>query len=320
MKLILLLLISSNILAINYQNVEQALAASDFDTALELVNQLDKNDPDYKKIDYIKALVAMNKGDLDQAEEYIESALELNSEAKIYNLAGGIYGMQAANVSIFSKLGYAKKSKKYLLKAYQAEPDNKDYIIGLLMFNMQAPGIAGGDSDQIEPLLKELEKMDLKSAVQIRTQYIAEEEGKDEALNFISVKVIEHPDDLDYRFFRAFLYSSMEQYQHAYEDYKLITAQKPADWETNETWRNSLYQLGKLASTQNKWLMHGKTSFIEYLTLKNTKNSPPHAWASYRLGLIYQHLQQPQLAQESFMQSLAMNPDKQLQKLLDKLI
>ena len=307
-------------MAVEYSQIRAALNKGEYDLALKLVNQLDKNSPDYNKVDYIKASVAFNKNELDKAEKYIKKALENYPNAKTYNLAGGVYGMQAQNASIFSKLGYAKKSKKYMQKAYEAEPSNENYIDGLIQFNIQAPGIAGGDSDAVEPLLKVLEKINPIRAIQLRTQFIADEEDEEKALKYLSSEMLKRPEVLELRYSRAFIYMKMDENKKAFDDLSYVVDHKPENWQSDNTWASALYQRGKLSSVKKINLEIGRDGFLEYLKMDKINNTPDKSWATYRLGLIYQHLNQEDLAQQSFKKALLMNPEKELKKRLSKVM
>lgn len=320
MKYILILLVSCSVMSSEYAEVEKALKNGEEDKALQLVNQLDKDSPDYHKVDYIKASVAFSQNDLDKAEEYLQSAIKKYPHAETYNLAGGIYGMQAGAVSIFSKLGYAKKSKKYLQLAHEAEPTNVGYISGLIQFNIQAPGLAGGDIDAVEPLLKQLEKLDKKQAVQLRSQFLVEEEDEEAAYKYISQEIDSNPEVLDYWFYRAFLSIQMDEASKAFNDFTYIIENKPDNWELDNTWANALYHRGKLSSVEKINLEIGKESYVEYIAMKVIKGTPDKSWATYRLGLIYQHLNQDDLAEKSFNKAMMMNPEKELKSRLEKLI
>ncbi len=60
--------------------------------------------------------------------------------------------------------------------------------------------------------------------------------------------------------------------------------------------------------------------YLEFLSFDDIKNAPKKSWATYRLGLIYQHLKQDDLAQQSFNKAMAMNPPSNLKKRLKKVL
>lgn len=315
--LLLALMFSINAMAVDYAEVTVALKDGNTDKALQLINQLDKSSPDFDKVDYVKAFVAFDKKDLDSAEEYLEEAIKNYPHAKTYNLAGGIYGSQAGAASIFSKLGYAKKSKKYLQMAYEADPTNANYISGLIQFNIQAPGLAGGDMDAVEPLLKLLDKLDKKLAVRLRTQYLTEDEDEEAALKYITAEINSDPDALNYRYAKAFLLLKMGSEKEAFKEFSYIVDHKPDNWQTDNTWANTLYQRGKLSSVEKIQLEIGRDSYLEYIAMAQVKDTPAKSWATYRLGLIYQHLNQDDLAQKTFEKAMTMNPDDDLKDRLE---
>jgi len=308
-------------MAATESEIDTALKSNDFRVAKMLVKNISQTSPDYGLKDYYRALIALNEGKYDKAEDYIEKALDKKPDAKVYNLAGSVYGVQAREANIFSKLGYAKKSKKNFLKAYNADPNHKDYIISLLQFNIQAPSIAGGDSDQIEPLLEQLEKIDIKSATQLRLQYIADEEGEEQALTFINNKVADNPKALYLLYYRAFLYENAKKHELAYKDFHQIIINQPDDMKSEDfrNWNNSLYRLGRLASIEGKWLQEGQQSFVTYLQLDHDLSIDSKAWANYRLGLIYQQMNNNVAAKKVFTIAKSMKTDKELTKRLKKI-
>ena len=317
MKYLLTLLFSFNAMAVEYSEITSALKDGNKDKALELVNQLGKSSPDFNKVDYVRAIIAFRKNKLDDAEDYIEKAIKHYPHADTYNLAGGIYGSQAGAANIFSKLGYAKKSKKYLQMAYEADPTNVNFISGLIQFNIQAPGLAGGDMDAVEPLLKQLDKLDKNQAVQLRAQYLAEEEDEEAALKYISTEINLNPEALNYRFAKAFILIKMDKSKEAFKEFTYVVDHKPENWKTDNTWANTLYQRGKLCSVEEIYLEIGRDSYLEYINMVQVKGTPDKSWATYRLGLIYQHLDQDSLAQKAFEKALTMSPEKNLKNLLE---
>ncbi|MCF6288197.1 MAG: hypothetical protein L3J53_03045 [Proteobacteria bacterium] len=221
---ILFILLSFNLYAIDFVEVERSLSTGDKVKAEQWLAQIDKSSTDYNKVDYIKARIALQANKLDDAEGYLDKAIKNYPHADTYNLAGGIYGMQAQDASIFFKLGYAKKSKKYLQKAHEADPTNIVYMESLIQFNIQAPGIAGGDSDAVEPLLKKIEKLDNTKAVNLRAQFLAKEEDEATALAYLNKEIAMEPANMDYHLYKGFLLSSMDKPDHAVAVYKVIVA------------------------------------------------------------------------------------------------
>ncbi len=318
--IITLLFFSTYSFASTKDDFYEKLANNDIESAKKIVAQMSKDDPEYQFKDLFETQILFHMGDYEQAQKGIESLLKISPTAEVYHLAGGIYGMRAATAGIFSKLGFAKKSKKNLLKAYQLEPNNKEYIIGLLQFNMQAPGIAGGDSDQIEPLLDQLAKVDPMKSIEIRTNYLAEEEGFDEALVFINGHITNNPQSVDLLYFKAFLLENDERFDDAMIAYADVIAMKPSNdvGYENANWERAHYRFGRLASITKKRLSEAKGYFLTFLVLESTQDSDYQAWAHYRLGLVYQHMNDMHNAQMSFDEARSLNPTKSLIKLLNK--
>jgi len=97
----------------------------------------------------------------DAAEEQLEKAVELAPDSAEYHFSmGNLYGIQAQNASIFSKLSYAGKVKDEFKRASALSPRNIRYRFALMSYLLQAPGIAGGSKDQAREQAVEIAKFD----------------------------------------------------------------------------------------------------------------------------------------------------------------
>lgn len=97
----------------------------------------------------------------DDAEEQLEKAVELaGTNAEYHFTLGNLYGIQAQNASVFSKLSYAGKVKDEFLRAVELSPETLRYRLALLGYYLQAPGIAGGSVSKAREQAGEILKRD----------------------------------------------------------------------------------------------------------------------------------------------------------------
>jgi tetratricopeptide (TPR) repeat protein len=90
------------------------------------------------------------------------------NSAEAHYVFGWAASDMAQNSGMFSALGYAKEIRAGFERAVALDPKHIEAMRGLIQFHMQAPGIAGGDEDQIEPLLVKLAAADPAAALRLR--------------------------------------------------------------------------------------------------------------------------------------------------------
>ncbi|MFA6455878.1 MAG: tetratricopeptide repeat protein [Bacteroidota bacterium] len=117
-------------------------AQSFFETAL-------KHNSKDAESQYYLAVALLLQRNLDDAEEAIDEAIELNGNVARYHLARGqILGQQAASANFFSQGLLAPKIKNAFLRASELDPDNIDARLALYNYYVIAPGIMGGSNEK----------------------------------------------------------------------------------------------------------------------------------------------------------------------------
>ncbi|HET8817588.1 MAG TPA: hypothetical protein VFM61_09090 [Pseudidiomarina sp.] len=236
------------------------------------------------------ALPSLNdlmKGGLDEAEEFIESFVDEHPDhAEAHYMRGAIMGMQASD-SIFSALGYAKKSLSSFQRAVELEPESVEYRQGLISFYMAAPGIAGGDMDKAWQHIQTMQDYDAKTALQMELAYWQVQEDEDKfkaALNRGLEKFSEHPDF----YYRAGLMAQEEQHFDQAHDHfdacigTTIETEMAASIELN-----CLYQVGRTALFSEQRVADGIAALEDYQQRELPNNVPGKEWAKARLAALY---------------------------------
>jgi tetratricopeptide (TPR) repeat protein len=161
--------------------------------------------------------------DLDKAEAASELAIEtLSNEPDVYLFHASIMGAQASE-SIFSSLSYAKKALASLNKAVELAPEDIKYREALLSFHLNAPSIAGGDTDLALEQIRIIEKLDLvQGTVNLAWYYQATDET-DKALNVLLQADTDFPNNIAILNALANFYLSQEQHSFAIQSLEKIT-------------------------------------------------------------------------------------------------
>ncbi len=93
--------------------------------------------------------IVYEKGDIDSAITLLEFSADKNPESPGYCYwLGMAYAQKAMTSGLFKKVSFGKKMKKVWLKAVELDPGNSMARLNLALFYLEAPGIAGGDTDK----------------------------------------------------------------------------------------------------------------------------------------------------------------------------
>jgi tetratricopeptide (TPR) repeat protein len=190
-----------------------ALKTGQTEQAIDLFKD-QKNNPDAML--YL-AKIYMDS-DLDEAEDWIEQALEVNlNNAEVYYVRGTIMGRQASG-SIFSALSYVEKSVNSFSKAVELQPDSIKYRKGLMQFHTSAPSIAGGDLDIAKVQIEKLRQLDPKAGLEAEINFELSQDS-DALADALLQQAKQTYNDIPEFFFQAgMLQQRKENYQAAFEE------------------------------------------------------------------------------------------------------
>lgn len=102
-----------------------------------------------------------------------------NSEC--FEVMGSLYSMKALNSSMLSGLSNAGKAREALQKAVELNPKNFSARHTLLMFYLQAPGIAGGGMDKAQALQQDTAKVNKDAGNLLQARVLMKEDKQAQA-------------------------------------------------------------------------------------------------------------------------------------------
>lgn len=216
--LILILILSTQIYtqSDNRNKLENGINLFDqekFDSAKEMFETILDDNEDIAEAHYYLAKCLFNLGDLDEAIEHGEKAVELDDRNAEYHFElGMMYAADARDASIFRAPFVAGKVKDEFLRTIELDPDHLQGRIGLAQFYLQAPGIAGGDVDKALEQAKIIATMDemqggfLLSQIYIEKKDFKKAEGE---LKKLEQKFGEDPEF--YYFYNSYGYFLLNQ-------------------------------------------------------------------------------------------------------------
>ena len=148
-----------------------------YDAAREIFETIVEDNDDIAEAHYYLAKCLFNLGDLDDAIEHGEKAVELDDKNAEYHFdLGMMYAEDARDASFFRAPFISGDIKEQFERTIELDPNHLNGRISLAQFYLRAPGIAGGDIDkaleqsQIVVTMDELQGRFLLSLVYIEKE------------------------------------------------------------------------------------------------------------------------------------------------------
>ncbi|MDZ7291058.1 MAG: tetratricopeptide repeat protein [candidate division KSB1 bacterium] len=312
--------------------------ARKFDEAKNFFSDFIKTHPQDARAAYYLGRVSLVDNDFDAAIEWFERALEIEKDSALCHLwLGRAYGRKAMSANIIKKASLAKKVLAEFEQAVRLAPDNLEARFALLQYYIMAPGIMGGSKGKAREQAQEIKTYNLlqghiafgmiyeseKQYDQAQAEYqnaiaafpdsiqaydalallFQRREQYDEAIALTNDVIARFPDKRKDSYLRlGQLHVQMKQYDKALASFDQALALDREYW-------NGYYQIGRLGALSGQYLdraEQGLKIFIE--NAPKGDNFPSLAWAHVRLGMIYEHRGNKELAAAEFHQALKLDP------------
>ncbi|AGH46348.1 tetratricopeptide repeat protein [Paraglaciecola psychrophila] len=223
--------------------------------------------------------------DLDEAEDWIEQALDVNlNNAEACYVRGAIMGRQASG-SIFSALSYAEKSVNSFTKAVELQPDSIKYRKGSMQFHTSAPSIAGGDLDIAKVQIEKLRQLDPKAGLEAEINYELSQDNDALADTLLQQAKQTYNDIPDFFFQAGMLQQRKENYRAAFEEFTRAISKNADTKESVVAKYNALYQLGRTSVLDETNIDAGIMALKQYLSeAPDLDGLSPKPWAEFRLA------------------------------------
>jgi tetratricopeptide (TPR) repeat protein len=184
-----------------------------YDAAKEIFETIVDDNDDIAEAHYYLAKCLFNLGDLDEAIEHGEKAVELNDKNADYHFdLGRMYAEDARDASFFRAPFIAGDIKEQFERTVELDPDHLQGRMGLAQFYIQAPGIAGGDIDKALEQAEIIVTMDEMQGRFLLSQIYIEKEDLNKAeaeLKILEAKFGEDPEF--YYFYNNYGYFLLNQ-------------------------------------------------------------------------------------------------------------
>ncbi len=307
------------VIAEQNQELESLIESEKFKEAESLTKKLLKSAETQKdKLEYQSKLaqILLSAKQFDEAEDAVEDLIDMQGlSEKHWLIAASIYGVQAQESSIFSKLGYAKKAKKSLESLLKAYPNSRDGIIGLIQFHRAAPGIAGGDEDQIPKLMQRLATVNPEWHSIISAQQAFADEDIEKGLAILDTGIERNPQSIDLTYVKGMRFVNMEKFPEAFallNSIQSLPLKENASEQQRDWAQMALYQSAKISAEKAIELEQGKKNLYAFMDSEQTQI--PEAWIRFRLGQILWKLNEKESSLAQFQLIPTLKPEKELNK------
>lgn len=291
----------------NIEHLDSLYKQQNFKAVINNLKQVAKADMSAEHYRYL--IYSYAETDLDAAERAAEKAISaLPNEPDVYLMHASIMGSQASN-SIFSALSYAKKAVNSLNKAIELAPNSIEYREALVSFHLNAPSIAGGDTDIALQQIKIIEGMDVIQGKVNLAWYYRTIDNNPASLAVLQQANLDVPNNISVLNALASHYLSEDDFEQAIDAFIELTTIdliRPfedeigvleAYDEARYRQLNAHYQIGRIALLGNTRLNEGISHMQIFIdTLQNpdaigvvdTAGLPSINWAYLRLsGLLH---------------------------------
>ncbi len=319
-KILMLTLLFSGL---SYSDQKKGIELYDsgkFDEAkLQFEQSISDKETKPKALMYL-ARIALKKKDIDEAEELIEEAEELApKDAEIQFYYGIVNGEIAQEASIFTALGYAKKTRKAFAKAVVLEPDSIAYRQALMSYHIAAPGIAGGDKEVALEQAKAIKVLDLKKGLMALARVYAADEDED-AIDDLYTSLPESLRfDPEILIQKAFYLQRKENFKEATAVFKLVVKHAADNKEFQNSKFHATYQIGRSSVLSEANLDEGIEKLNSFIDKAPAGDGLPSLdWAKFRLANLIELKGDKKQARSIYKQLKKITKDKSLIKAIKK--
>jgi hypothetical protein len=253
----------------------------------------------------------------EQAEQLANQALKAYpKDAELLRLAALNQFNLAQESSIFSAGSYAKAGLALLKQAMAADPADLETQQTLIGFYLQAPAIAGGDTEEAKRLAKTMAEKHQPEGTLAGINVLMDDDKLPQAIQLAEQQLQQYPKHPALLGAYANLLSLNNEPANAFIQYQKAAA---AATDLSEQ-QGYYYQLGRLAATAQQDPQLGQQALLDYLAFYQDSDNARFNWAQLRLAQIYLVQKQQDKAKELLQQiKNQQQDDDRLQSELKKL-
>ncbi|RUO37734.1 hypothetical protein CWE13_07245 [Aliidiomarina shirensis] len=236
-------------------------------------------------------VAALSENDHKAAEKALKQLRRSMGNTGDYHFLEGIVTVLSMNDASAIRLPFlARRMRNQWGEALEKDPDHELAHLSLLQFHANAPGIAGGDKDQVQFHAERLHELNspFRFQADIIIAAVAEDFAAEEAAWLAWFQ--DQPENLDIRVNYISQRVNEEKYSEALTQMHYVLDNVSADDEEHQALAAQVsYQWGKLAAESGEELENGARHLQALLAENRVPENMPVGWTQYRLAQIYLH-------------------------------
>jgi len=292
--------------------VQEALERENIVLAEQAFNALSTEDKKGISGLVLKGRLLLIKDEAEDAFNYFQALQkQYHNHVEINYYLGVSAVIMVQKASIFSKLSYAKDFIKAMERTVELKPDHQDALKTLIGFHLNAPGIAGGDTEQALTYAKQLKQYHEEQGYSQIALVYWQTEKPALAEKTIAEGFAKYPESGTLYFARANANIKAKAWDKARTD--LVLAIKYAENDADKA--RALYQQGKVSAESGEETLLGISALMQALPLADKHYQ---YWVKYRLAQL--HFQQKQQAKANeYIAQIDVSDDEELEDKVKKL-
>ena len=229
---------------------------------------------------------------------------------------------KSARSGAFSLMGNAGRIHRVLENAVRLDPKDMTARIGLMQYDLQAPGFLGGSTRQAKVELRAINAQDPARGKVARAVFLWSKGHRQAAIAVLRRLIAEKPSLKGAKKMLA-----QDELELAVRDRRKKRRRKTAASAFQAAWTLyqakavrgrprrlvAFYRVGLIAALADVHRRAGVRALEYYLTVVPPDQDPPAAWAHYRLGLLWSDLGHPRRARAQYEDALSEAHQRKLQ-------
>lgn len=259
-------------------------------------------DSDNDEALYYLGRIALIDDDLDGSIDLLRKAVKLDETNSVYRTwLGSAYIAKLQTVSFYEKGMLAGRALENLQKAVELDSMNIDARILLGGYYLNAPSIGGGSKKKaLEQAEVVVQHRPVEGNAMLAGIHVKNKEY-DQAIEKYKLCIEAKPEDTDYRYQTGMLYQELERYDESFDAFEHILAIDPDNL-------GAVYQIGRTAAFSGRNTDRGIECLQMYLEKEVPAGYPGPDGAHWRLGMIYQHMGDVEMARSEYELAVKLNP------------
>lgn len=297
------LILTAHAAPFEHEAFQTAAARCDVQQMQTLLADVDANSA---QIARAQARFQLTRGDSEAALQILEAAAErYPTDPELHFQLAQVLVRRIDEVSVFSKLGVARRALTAFRAAAEQAPESPVYLSAVAQYYRQAPGIAGGDTDEARAWAQRLRAVAPQHADLLLAQIALDQGQTDQALS--QLQMLAEGGMVEARMWLARHEVAESRLDAAIELYRQVLAEQPDHL-------LALYGLGRNAAVSGQALLDGRRALEHFLALPGSlchAEDIQRTHGYWRLGNILHQQGETEAARRAYEQALALDPDNQ---------